>query len=204
MARSGASFDVSQGLHSGRALRRREIEPDRRRVDHVQGRPLAHVVRRHPCGDVLILHVVFPPKTHVFRVERIAIRPAHAFDQIQGELRVVIVPSPAFREIRERSGLVFSLDLPKRADANEALLHRHVDAAPALMLAGHPVPTFGAPADHVAEYAPVLPDSVRHRAGQVHERFTRKSVFDRRKMACRHQFAQERRLRVAVQCPEGP
>ena len=204
MARAGASLNVRQRLHSRRSLRSREIESDRRRVDHVQGRPFAHAVRRHPSGDVFVLHVVFPPESHVFRVERIAVRPARAFDEVQGELRVVVVPLPAFREIRERSGLVFRLDLPKRADADEALLHRHVDAAPSLMLAGHPVPSFGPPSDHMAEYASVLPDAVRHRAGQVHQRFFRKPVFNRRKLARRHQFAQERRFRVTVQSPEGP
>ena len=73
MARPRTALDVCQRLQARRTLRYCECEADRMVVDHFHCRALAHALRRHPGGDVVIKDIVFPPEPHILRIERISV-----------------------------------------------------------------------------------------------------------------------------------
>ena len=78
---------------------------------------------------------------------------------------------------------VLGVDHEERAGAGQALEEADVDAAPALVLAGHVVPALGPAADHVAHHVAVDAGAVGHVGGLVDQRLLRQPLGDRRQLA---------------------
>ncbi len=160
-----------------------EREADRVGVERLERRPHAESVRRRTAlrGDVAVHQMVVPVEHHVVRVERIAVGPFGALDQVHRELVAILGPLPALGEVGQRRELV-GPDLEQRAGTGEALPHAVLDAAPALVLAGDPVPALGPPADDVAHHVAIDAGAVLHRRRLEDQRFLGQALGDRRQL----------------------
>ncbi len=69
------------------------------------------------------------------------------------------------REVGKRAGLFIAAHLPTGSLTHKAFLHGHIDAAPTLVLASHPVPTLGTSPDHVTKHASIFTNAVNHDIG---------------------------------------
>ena len=132
--------------------------------------------------DVRVDDIVFPVEHDVLGIERIAVGPFRAFDQLHGQLVAVVRPFPALGEVRQRLH-VLGFDLEQRRGARQALGHADVDAAPALGLAGAVVPALRPAADDVAHRVAIDADAVGHVAGLEHQRLLGQPLGHRRQLA---------------------
>ncbi len=83
-------------------LRRRQVEDHRLVIGRIHRHRLAgdrHIVLRR-LEDICVQHQIIVPELHVRRGERRTVRPFVALAKLERQLREIVVPGPAFRDIR--------------------------------------------------------------------------------------------------------